>query len=483
MKKKIMIGLTGLVLALTGCNSVENNATEEIKTKNNYIYVPNAADGTISVIDPNKAETIDTISLGTEQASHGIALSLDGKELYTGTGFAGKSLAVIDTTTKEKVKELKFDEGVHGIDLSPDGKYLYVSLNPGLGEKGGSLAIIEVENMEIMANVKTDNGPAHVAVTPSGSQVWVANVNGNSVSIIDTPTNELFKTISVGEVPNEVVVSPDEKWAYVANVESDLVTVISVETLEPVKTIEAGDGPHGVTVSPNGKELWVSNNNSNDITVIDTQSLTTKLTIPTGSYANHVAFSRNGKWAYVTNRKSNEVVKINAENKEITARIQVGNEPHEISLEDYVSAISEPIEYTFEYASDKLVTPSDSNSQEEIPQEERIRAAEANGVLIQALRLLPTDDTNGENIDFEKYDVFQMALTTHSGDLSSLELDKNTFLIDESGSKHKPTEWFTVSNDAHHPFYLITYSKVGDRKVSLEIENLDKEPIVLTWDK
>ena len=482
MKKIVMfIGLITFLAVLSGCNSEESNSAEE-KMDKNYFYIPNSAEGTISVIDPSKAETIDTISLGTEQASHGIALSLDGNELYTGTGFSAKSVLVIDTKTKEKRKEVKFDEGVHGIDLSPNGRYLYVSLNPGLGGEGGSLAIIKIENMEIIANVKTDNGPAHVAVTPSGSQVWVANVNGNSVSVINTQTNELIKTIAVGDVPNEVVITPDEKWAYVANVESDLVTVINVETLEAIKTIKAGDGPHGVTVSPNGKELWVSNNNSNDITVIDTQTLTTKLTIPTGSYANHVAFSIDGKWAYVTNRQSNDVLKINAENKEVTSKIQVGSEPHEISLEDYVSSISEPIEYTFEYASESTVSPT-KGTPENVSLEERTRTTNANGVEIQALRLLPTDDTDGSKIDFEKYEVFQLNLTTHSGDLSSLNLDKNTFLVDERSKKQKPSEWVTISNDAHHPVYLVTYPKIEAPEISLKIENLDKEPVILIWNK
>jgi YVTN family beta-propeller protein len=474
MKKRILpIGLLVLAIGLSACNSEEGKAIAEPEKQ--YIYVPNAADGTISVIDPTEDKTIDTITLGTEQASHGIALSLDGKKLYTGTGFSGKSVVVIDTNTKEKIKEIPLNEGVHGIDLSPNGKYLYVSLNPGLGKNGGSLAIFETETMEKVAVVQTDNGPAHVAVTPSGSQVWVANVNANTVSVIDTQTNQLLKSIEVGEVPNEVTITPDGKWAYAANVKSDFVSVINAETLEVIKAVKAGDGPHGVTVSPNGKELWVSNNNSNDITVINTKTLTTKLTIPTGSYANHVGFSKDGKWAYVSNRQSNDVVKIDAEKKEVAARIQVGNEPHEISLEDNVSTIAEPIEYTFDNASSNKVISK------EVEFEDSIKTANADNVIVQALKLLPSDDTNGMNIDFEKNIAFQISLTTHSGDLSSLELDKNTFLVDTNGTKIKPAEWTILSNDAHHPLYLVTFPKNKSMDITLEIGKLDESPVQLTW--
>lgn len=51
------------------------NKQEKPEASSVKIYVSNASEGTISVIDPVKDETIDKISLGTKQASHGIALS------------------------------------------------------------------------------------------------------------------------------------------------------------------------------------------------------------------------------------------------------------------------------------------------------------------------------------------------------------------------------------------------------------------------
>lgn len=488
MKKKLsFIGILGISLVIAGCGNEKDvtNQTEpapqvEAEAKQSLIYVPNAGEGTVSVINPNENKVVDTITLGTEQASHGIALSLDGKTLYTGTGFKGKSLLVIDTETKEKINEIKFEEGVHGIDLSPDGKYLYISLNPGLGQEGkGGLAIIKTDTMEKLAEVETDEGPAHVAVTPDGSQVWVANVNADSVSVIDTKENSLIKTIEVGDVPNEVAISPDGKWVFVANVESDLVSVINIETLQVVRTVQAGDGPHGVTVSPNGKELWVANNNSNDVTVIDTATLERKVSIPTGSYANHVAFSENGKWAYVTNKQSNDVVKIDVEKKEIVAKIPVGIDPHEISLEDYVSTNFETINYTFTGQDGKV----DSSNQANNNIKQRIKSTRTDSVMIDVLRLVPSDPITGqEKVDFDKNDAYQISLTTHYGDLSSLPLDQNTYLITSNGEKVKPVEWIVQSKDSHHPLYLVIFPKTETGKVTIEVGELSDEPIHLTWE-
>lgn len=331
--RNIGVSILGLII-ITGIFIVWNfNSTE--KPEASVFYVPNAGDGTISVVDPFKEETIETISLGTSQASHGIALSKDGKKIFTGTGFDGKSLVVIDAETKEVEKEIPFDAGVHGIDISNDGQFLYVTLMNGLGSGEGTVAIFTVDKMEKIAEVKTGGGPAHIAVKPDGSQVWIANVNGDTIAVMDSKENQIIKTIDVGKVPNEVALSPDGKLAFVANVESGVVSVIDTNQMEIIKSIKAGDAPHGVTVSPDGTEAWVANNDSNDVSVIDIDTFEVKATIPTGSYANHVAFSHDGEWAYVTNRDSNDVVKINAVDKEVTGRIPVGAGPHEITLEDY----------------------------------------------------------------------------------------------------------------------------------------------------
>lgn len=454
------------------------NNEGEPEASSTIFYVPNAGEGTISVIDPAKGETIDTISLGTKQASHGIALSLDGKTIYSGTGFEGKSLVAIDTETKEVTKEIKFESGVHGIDISPDGQYLYVSAMNGLGEGEGILSVIKTDNMEKIAEVKTGGGPAHVAVKPDGSQVWVANVNGNTVAAIDARTNTLLKTIPVGEVPNEVAISPDGNWAFVANVNSDFITVIDVNKLKAVKTISAGKAPHGVTVSPDGSELWVANNKSNDVSIIDIETFKLKATIPTGAYANHVAFSTDGNWAYVTNRQSNDVVKIDTAKKEITASIQVGVEPHEITLEDYYG----------ETPSGKKTSKSASVSAavkaaNEKPVQE-IKTAQAEGVEIEAIRLLPGESEVDPSIDFEKFDVFQVSFTTHSGDLTSLKLEEKIFLSNSAANKTAPAQWIVKSNDAHHPQFLALFLKESEdsgNRLSLEIGGIGNEPIQLEW--
>ena len=474
----LYIGILSVFIIFWGLNS-----QEEPEASSTVFYVPNAGDGTISVIDPVKGETIDSISLGTNQASHGIALSPDGKTLFAGTGFEGKSLVAINTDTKKVIKDIKFEDGVHGIDISGDGQYLYLTLMNGLGKGDGTLAVFNTANMEKIAEVNTGGGPAHVAVKPDGSQVWVANVNGNSVAVFDAKNNQMIKTISVGEVPNEVAISPDGKWAFVANVNSDLITVIDANELETVKTITAGKAPHGVTVSPDGSELWVANNKSNDVSIIDIETFTLKATIPTGAYANHVAFSPDGKWAYVTNRQSNDVVKMDTNKKEVVANIPVGVEPHEITLEDYYGK-AESVKTTSSQAKESAGSSSATEATNKETNQE-IKTTQVEGIEVEVIRLEPDESKVNSSIDFETFDVFQLSLTTHSGDLSSLKLEENIFLSSSSGNKIGPAQWIVNSADSHHPQFLALFSKENEDssdRVSLEIGGIGNEPIKLEWD-
>lgn len=473
----IAVAVLSVFIIFWGINSQENSESSA-----DVFYVPNAGEGTISVINPDKGETIDTLSLRTKQASHGIALSLDGKTLYTGTGFEGKTLVSIDTKTKKIINEINFENGVHGIDISPDGKYLYVSSMNGLGKGEGIVTVINTENMEKITEVKTGGGPAHVAVKPDGSQVWVANVNGNTVAALDAKTNTLIKTISVGEVPNEVAMSPDGNWVFVANVNSDFITVIDANKLETVKTISAGKAPHGVTVSPDGSELWVANNKSNDVSIIDIETFKLKATIPTGSYANHVGFSQDGKWAYVTNRQSNDVMKIDTNKREVIASIPVGVEPHEITLEDYygkaasVKAKNSDGKKNIEYSTAIKVKT------EKIPQEIKVGFSE--GTKVEAIRLTSDESELDSSIDFEKYEVFQISLTTH-GDHSTLNLEENIFLSSNSGNKLAPAQWMVKNNGSFHPVFLALFLKENRKqndRFSLEIGGIGNETIKMEWD-
>ena len=86
-------------------------------------YVPNAGDGSISVIDVSSSELVNEIKIG-DYVSHGIAVSKDGQKIYTGNLEDGM-IFIVDVKSGKTLDTIDTGRNLHGIDITPDGKYLF----------------------------------------------------------------------------------------------------------------------------------------------------------------------------------------------------------------------------------------------------------------------------------------------------------------------------------------------------------------------
>lgn len=106
----------------------------------NYIYVTNATNDNISVIDHKSQKIIDHIQIKVDKSidswrgllPFGLTLSKDEKTLYVALlGF--NAIAVIDVITKNTLGLIPSGWGPTRVKLSPDEKYIYATTCRGLG--------------------------------------------------------------------------------------------------------------------------------------------------------------------------------------------------------------------------------------------------------------------------------------------------------------------------------------------------------------
>jgi YVTN family beta-propeller protein len=307
------------------------------------LYVTNAGDGTVSIIDLELDEVVKTIEV-TEKGSHGVAISPDNKRVFVGDMDAG-TIFVIETDTNTVGPSFPSGVKAHGIDMTSDGRFLLVS-GSFAGEeddpdKTDRIAFVDLELLEVVGVVETDS-PAHIDTNPAGTMAFVTNILGHEITIISVADRKVVATVPVGPDdweedwwgPNEVAVSPDGKRAYSADYDGQTVTVIDTATYEVLERIAVPENPHGIVVSPDGQEIWVSNRKSSDVAIIDaaTNKIIERIDFEEESPPNHVAFTRDGAKAYVT--AGNSVRVVDAPAREIVSTIEVGDTPHELSLED-----------------------------------------------------------------------------------------------------------------------------------------------------
>ena len=276
------------------------------------VYVSNEKDNTVSVIDGESYEVIDTITVG--ERPRGMVLSNDGKILFICTSdedhveaydlesgkllhslpsgpdpelmaldHEGKHLyianeddnlvTVVDVEERRKVVEIPVGIEPEGIGLSPDGTWLVNT-----SETTNMAHFINTESLEIEANVLVDTRPRVAQFTADGSEVWVSSEIGGTVSVIDVESKSIKQKIefevaglrpeSLQPVGVKIATDGSDK-VYVALGPSARVAVINAKTYEVEKYLLVGPRVWNLEFSPDQKFLYTTNGVSGDVSIID----------------------------------------------------------------------------------------------------------------------------------------------------------------------------------------------------------------------
>jgi YVTN family beta-propeller protein len=270
------------------------------------VYVPNTVSGTVSVIDPNTYQVVQTIRVGGQP--HHISPSWDLRHLYVDNPGLGR-LEVIDPRSGKLTRSIKVSSpynlyftpdgtkaivvaeynnlvefrdphtwalikalhirwpGVDHLDFSPDGRYLLVSC-----EYSGVVLRISTEKMAVTGVVHVGGLPIDVKISPQGKVFYVANQGLGGVSVIDPKHLRRVAFIPTGIGAHGFAVSRNANDLYVSNRLGGSISVISFRTRKVVATWHVGGTPDMLQVSPNGKQLWVSNRYGDTVSVISTST-------------------------------------------------------------------------------------------------------------------------------------------------------------------------------------------------------------------
>lgn len=331
--------------------------SSSVGSANEYAYVTNSNDNTVSVIDVASNVISQPIPVGGSPEN--VAFSPDGRNAYI-TNWNEGSVSVIDSISKTASSPILVGTNPYGIAVSADG-VAYVSnwIN--------SVSVIDMANNEVKDEITTVDSPMGIAVSPDGKKIYVSSYNGmNTVSVIETESKKILSTILVGESPRNIVVSPDGSKVYVINEDSywnpGTVSVIDADTNKINATILVGHCPERAVVAPDGKKVFVANYFSDTVSVINAETNEVANTINVGSRPSGVAITSDGKKVFVTNAGTDgvqgTVSVIDVEKNEILNTLQVGNRPTGISIaqvpDESIAPNKPPIIDTVVTATDSL---------------------------------------------------------------------------------------------------------------------------------
>ena len=114
------------------------------------IWVANAQDGTISVIDIAAKKVVQTIAADVPSANR-LKFTADGQHVLV-SNLSGPDLVILDAKTRAVIKRLPIGHGAAGILLDPNGTRAFVACTP-----DNYVAVIDLKTLTVSG--KLDAGP------------------------------------------------------------------------------------------------------------------------------------------------------------------------------------------------------------------------------------------------------------------------------------------------------------------------------------
>ena len=120
------------------------------------IWVANAGDGTISILDMASKKVVQTLDANVKGANR-LKFTPDGKLVFVST-LSGPDVGVLGAASRKEVKRVKVGRGAAGLLMQPDGSRAYVSCTP-----DDYVAVIDLKSLEVTGHIAAGKQPDGLA--------------------------------------------------------------------------------------------------------------------------------------------------------------------------------------------------------------------------------------------------------------------------------------------------------------------------------
>jgi YVTN family beta-propeller protein len=128
------------------------------------IWVANAQDGTVSVVDVAAKKVVATLEANVRGANR-LKFTPNGTRVLI-SSLGGSDLAVLDASTRREVQRVKLGGGAAGIQMDPNGSRAFVACT-----QNGYVAVIDLKTLTVTGRIDAGKEPDGLAwVGGAGSQ-------------------------------------------------------------------------------------------------------------------------------------------------------------------------------------------------------------------------------------------------------------------------------------------------------------------------
>ena len=128
----------------------------DVSPDHKQVWVANAQDGTISVIDLAGKKVIQTLAANVPGANR-LKFTPDGKQVLVST-LGSPDLVILDVASDKVMKRLPIGHGAAGIVMQPDGSRAFVACSP-----DDDVAVIDLHTMTVAGHIQAGGNPDGMA--------------------------------------------------------------------------------------------------------------------------------------------------------------------------------------------------------------------------------------------------------------------------------------------------------------------------------
>ncbi|MEC3954807.1 YncE family protein [Nocardia sp. CDC153] len=299
------------------------------------VYVPNSESNTITVIDPDSFQVVDTFPSGGREPQH-VVPSYDLQMLYANNDLpiGSGSLLPIDPRTGKPGDPIPVRDP-YNMYFTPDGRYALV-----VAEADRSLDLYDPHTWEKLRDIPVPDctGVNHMDFTADGRTALVSCEFSGRMAVVDIANLSLLRMIDLpgghSGMPQDVKLAPDGRTFYVADMMANGVYTFDAKTFDNTGFVETGAGTHGLYVTRDSARMLITNRKEGSISVWDfaTNKLLDTWHIPGGGSPDMGNLSADGRVFWVSGRNHGEVYAIDIVDWKLLARIPVGRGAHGLTI-------------------------------------------------------------------------------------------------------------------------------------------------------
>jgi len=348
-------GMTAGLAASAGC---VGGGSGDDDTRQPTVFVFNTGDGTVSLVDPERDERIETRAIGLSSSFPSNQYTPDltddpGESLWLNVGRGVRGLAVGSLSETAAVET---GSGANWLERTPGGDHVVVSarepahrqLRLGADPDSGAFGEVtgEIDRAPEGGGGDADGpGPCDVTVHPDGQYAYVPDIFGDTLTVLSVDPFEIAAQIDVEPAeagagparPWMATVAPDGETLLVEHDEGETGTesvwdVTDPSSPEATARLTRADGlgrrPLTSEIGPASETGYVFTPGSDDVTVVDlgTGEVTDRLDLGGSAFVGTWNPSHTKLYAPV--QTADEVAVIDHERRAVVDRIPVGPSPY-----------------------------------------------------------------------------------------------------------------------------------------------------------